>query len=235
MTVRSALFIAAMIALAAPVSGQNHTQPGPGQKCSVGNREARKPDPPHVALEKAQNDSLKAVVASILADRLAGKGYLVLHVDQFTGRRSFEAVDLDLGQGLLDSLAVPLAIHANRSGRSVVVSIPTQRPSDSDSVGVQFEACPPVVRNTPVISRYINHQVRELGSHPGLGGAKLETRLLVYVSDRGKPLTTAIRQSSGNPAYDRIAIAGAMKGEFYPALMNGVPTPVWVSLPIQAR
>jgi len=227
-------FVIVLIAVVSPASGQGRSKPSARQECSVFVREAPKPARPEMALRKAQEDSLHAAIDSVLAGRDVGKGYLILHVDQISGGRSVEAMDLELGEALLDSLALRMAIHANRTGRSAVVSFPRQPASvGTDSIGSTYEWCSPRLNNMYLITRYLGREARKLP--PAVLEAGAEAVIWVFVSDQGKALTSAIQRSSGFPAFDRTAISAARNARYDPAFENGIPLGVWVELPIQIR
>ena len=74
---------------------------------------------------------------------------------------------------------------------------------------------------------------------PALLERGIEGRVLLrlYVDDSGKvvPDSTRIAESSGYPALDSAALAGAPKLKFSPALHQGKPTPALFLQPVQFR
>jgi TonB family protein len=74
---------------------------------------------------------------------------------------------------------------------------------------------------------------------PALLERGIEGRVLLrlYVDDSGKvvPDSTRIAESSGYPALDSAALAGAPKLKFSPALHQGQPTPALFLQPVQFR
>jgi TonB family protein len=229
-----ALVVATLIVQVTSAAAQERASPGRGQKCSAGQRRALKDDVPADYPGPVYRDPLNDELTSLLAGRDLGSGYMVFHVEQTSGRRNVELIDLDIPKTLLDSLSVTLAKRVNQSGESVVIRFPV-RPSlaPTDSVGGRFQECWPQLKNQSTISRFLGQQARNVASGPRFLDKRLETVVWIFVSHRGWPLATRIKRSSGSPSYDRLVVAAAMKMEFYPALIDSVLTPVWVDLPVR--
>lgn len=60
-----------------------------------------------------------------------------------------------------------------------------------------------------------------------------ETTLRVRVTDVGRVDSVVVLESSGHPAFDSAAIAGARELRFRPARRNGKRIEVWVHVPVQ--
>jgi TonB family protein len=59
-----------------------------------------------------------------------------------------------------------------------------------------------------------------------------ETLLRVRVTDTGRVDSIQVMESSGHPAFDSAAIAGARDLRFQPARRNGKRIPVWAQVPV---
>ena len=64
-------------------------------------------------------------------------------------------------------------------------------------------------------------------------GVEGETTLRLFVSEQGEVDSARVEQSSGYPAFDSSAIAGASDLRFEPARRGEDPMGVWVLLPVQ--
>lgn len=63
-------------------------------------------------------------------------------------------------------------------------------------------------------------------------GAEGSVLVRVLVNEEGGVDSATVAESSGRPALDSAAVAGAMAMEFAPALKDGEPTRAWAEVPV---
>ncbi len=95
----------------------------------------------------------------------------------------------------------------------------------------ELKFCAPVVLNRNEIGGELHRQWKEL-EYRSLKDQTLLTLVWAFVEADGTVGKTEVRESSGIPEWDAIAVDAAQKANFVPALLEGVPYPVWVELPM---
>ena len=232
---------AVLVALAASMSatdvalGQEKRKPAPNQTCGMTTeRPPPKPMTPEDSLRHAELRAFRSEVAGLLGTEPIGPGYLVLEVDRETGRQRFEVIDLKLDDEMHAAVKKLLAGHAAQTGRSILLEVPLRDLLSSlDSVPLPYEWCMPLLRNRPAVDARLQ-RVRDKFSKQtqALQTRQLETRLRLFVTERGDVILREIDKSSGDRAYDLSIYRAAEGMVFHPALLNGVPRAVWVGLPV---
>jgi TonB family protein len=100
------------------------------------------------------------------------------------------------------------------------------RPEDTGSIRA------PQLRNRLDVQRSLERSYPPDLRAAGIGG---EPVVWVFVDDRGNVTRRQIHQGSGHCALDLAALQVAAAMRFSPAMNNGAPVPVWVSIPIVFR
>lgn len=116
-------------------------------------------------------------------------------------------------------LAIPAAAHAQAPGRS---SLPLNGP---------YTQAPALLNQAEVTALALSSYPANL-KEMGLGGTPF---VRLYIDESGAIVERRIERSSALPALDSAALAVVDAMKFRPAENGGVPTHLWVTLPVQFR
>jgi len=140
------------------------------------------------------------------------------------------------------SLFVGLAVLVTSCSKSVTTSsskperiaAPTPGPEPTEVLARDDET-PPVesvpFESAPTIIKRGHLRYPEIARKAGLEGT---VWVKIWVGKTGKPRKVVI-QKSASEIFDQAAIEAAMQYLFTPALINGKPVEVWVSIPFNFR
>lgn len=90
--------------------------------------------------------------------------------------------------------------------------------------------CTPRLRNEEQVRAKLNALINLHGLE--ISGPQQSTLLWIMPGEGGKPKRIQVTRSSGNPALDQVAQRAALDALFDPAIADGHPLEVWVSIPI---
>jgi TonB family protein len=96
-------------------------------------------------------------------------------------------------------------------------------------------SCRPRIRNRYAITLRLENSIRD---HPDiviLPDRDRTPTIWVYVGRDGSIIRTQVHRSSGRPDVDRIAVDALSVAVFAPALLDGRPYAVWISLPFVVK
>lgn len=93
-----------------------------------------------------------------------------------------------------------------------------------------FNACAPSIQNRDAMNEVFLRELRKEQPMPA-GTA----RVLGFVDERGRITQARVERSSGDGRLDRAALMALRRGRFVPATLEGIPVPVWTSMPMTAR
>lgn len=93
-----------------------------------------------------------------------------------------------------------------------------------------FKACAPSIQNGDAMNQvFLQELQKELPIPAGTA------RVMGFVDERGRITQVRLERSSGDGRLDRAALTALRRGRFVPATMEGIPVPVWTSMPMTAR
>lgn len=103
-------------------------------------------------------------------------------------------------------------------------------------------ACPPVLRNRAAVTRALDAAVEAAPSRVledvrdgQIVPVVRQAVIYIFLDEEGVPIRTEVEDGSGHPATDQIALKIGAVMRFEPALENGRPVKVWVSMPVTMR
>lgn len=93
-----------------------------------------------------------------------------------------------------------------------------------------FKACAPSIQNGDAMNEIFLRELQKEQPVP-VGTA----RVMGFVDERGRVTQVRVERSSGDGRLDRAALMALRRGRFVPASIEGIPVPVWTSMPMTAR
>ncbi len=205
----------------------------PGGRGCTANTES--PPAPEKVLDV---DAYRVALDRALTKPAVGDAVLSVGADSTGKLTRFRVVRASLPDSVATLLATALDGHLRplrRAGRPVGWHLRMRIvPGSADGFirVALITSCRPRVRNRNAVSRRIDDA---LAGHPNV--TKLPDRqrtvlVWVHVGRNGRILKAEVHKTSGRLEVDRIALDAVSVALFDPALLDGEPVAVWVSLPI---